>query len=109
LWWAACIGGCMVHRSAARNAACARGHAPRQDLIARLDGSWKFTLVQPGGEGAWPLSRVEYAFRMWPKGEPNGTLSSRPGMAQPTASVWGQLAAAAAGQASPRAEQHPNG
>jgi hypothetical protein len=38
------------------------------DLIARLDGSWVFTLVRPGGGGAWPLCRVDYTFRMWPKG-----------------------------------------
>jgi hypothetical protein len=46
--------------------------------MSRLEGSWTFTLERAAGASrdlstldaaAWPLSRVEYRFCMWPKGE----------------------------------------
>jgi hypothetical protein len=50
------------------------------DLMAKLEGSWRFTLLRTPGACAgagpmaaddprWPLCRVQYTFSMWPKGE----------------------------------------
>lgn len=64
--------------------------------MSKLEGSWTFTLERPAGglvsaaeaeaadDGAdaalWPLSRVQYRFCMWPKGECNAYITGYFGM-----------------------------
>jgi hypothetical protein len=46
--------------------------------MLKLEGSWAFTLQTPSKPGGWPLSRVQYRFCMWPKGEAGSCDIKRP-------------------------------
>jgi len=75
--------------AAGTGAVAVRFELLHSDLMSRLEGSWTFTperaasackdLSCGAGGAAWPLSRVQYRFCMWPKGVPSG-LRRLPGL-----------------------------